>query len=223
MDFSPLEAVATAVGAVLTGIGVVAAWRIARRAEQINESTRRVASVTTLQDWRRDIREWASCVIDEMAVLEDQILTRSDARVRSPRLSALLDRGRLFFPNPDKDQHGLDKPAAYRGWRHAILDPIEATIGVAAGERGLGRYRTRYEAMLDMRRHFVSRVQGVVDPESQNAEIARLIRETSTSTDSTMGGLLPSDDEIPSGADALLHGTLSIPRSRPTSLPSNER
>lgn len=140
MDYAALEAIAAAIAAVLTGIGVYAAWRIARRADQINDSMRRVASVATLQDWRRDIREWAAQVIGEMSALESQVLASEDAIARSPRLSALLDCGRMFFPNRDKDKYGLDKPPAYRGWRHAVLDPIEATIGVAAREHGVGKY-----------------------------------------------------------------------------------
>ena len=49
------------------------------------------------------------------------------------RLSALIDRGRLFYRNVDQDKHGLMKFPARRGYRPEILDPVVAAYrGVLA-------------------------------------------------------------------------------------------
>ncbi len=206
MNYTALEAIATATGTIITLAGVYAAYRIARRADALNESTRDVARIATLQDWRRDVREWAAEVIDEMSQVEQAHAEASDRPVATYRLSALLDRGRHFFINERRDEHGVEKESAYRGWRHAALDPIEAAIGVASLTRGLGKHRTASDALQSMRRHFVSRLQDVLAVEEQTNQIAVLIRATSRSGDPTLGGLLPSPTSIPAGADGLLGG-----------------
>jgi len=40
------------------------------------------------------------------------------------RLSALADRGRLFFPNVEADGHGAEKEGAYQGKRPPVLDAL---------------------------------------------------------------------------------------------------
>src|SRR5438105_131840 len=40
------------------------------------------------------------------------------------KLSATIDKGRLYFPNLAHDSFGVDKEPAYRGHRQAILDRL---------------------------------------------------------------------------------------------------
>ena len=185
-------------------IGVVAAWQVARRAHQVSEATRQVSVFATLLEWRRELRNWAAEVIDEIGLIQSQVADAGDLAIPIARLSALLERGRHFFPNQDRDKYGLEKIEAYRGWRHAVLDPIAAAIRVASLHSGPGKYSSRAEAIEDMRRHFVSRTQGVLGVDDHIMQIAGLIRQSARSADPTLGGLLPAPDRIPNGAEAML-------------------
>src|SRR5262245_37285784 len=84
-------------------------------------------------------------------------------------ISCSIDRGRMFFPNRDHDRIGLDKEAAFRGSRHAVLDrlvwvyellaQVTFRMPVDAEER-----RQIREQSIAHKRHFISEVQSEVDP-----------------------------------------------------------
>jgi hypothetical protein len=124
------------------------------------------------------------------------------------RLSSLVDRGRFFLPNQSVSEFGVEKPSAYRGWRHAALDPLVAAERVLSGELGSGRFATREKALIEMRREFVSAIQRILAPGIHNREIARMIHEANEhrADDRTLGGLLPDEKPLPTGAERLLFG-----------------
>jgi len=82
-------------------------------------------------------------------------------------LSALIDEGRLYFPNIQNTPHGLDKQEAYKGYRQPILDHlVEAydfigKIQRKAGVRSTEQVASRFNSI---RRAFVSETQLAVDP-----------------------------------------------------------
>jgi hypothetical protein len=191
-------------------------------------SQQRLATLSTAADWLRDLREWASEAIDVLAEASytcghgDRTSEDCAERLRSCRyrLSALVDRGRFFVPNQSVGEFGGEKPSAYRGWRHAALDPLVAAERVLSGEVEFGRFATREKALIEMRRQFVSAIQRILAPDVHNREIARMIHEGNAhrTADATLGGLLPDEKSVPTGAERLLVGDPRMqgsPSSRP--------
>lgn len=185
----------------------------AERAKEFAASERRHASFNTVAEWRRDLRDWAAETID---VLSEATYLCGDSDPPNPetlarmfscrhRLSSMIDRGRFFLPNIRKDEHGVDKPYAYRGLRHSGLDPLVAAERVLSTNT-TGRFTDRRHALVAMKREFVSAIQKILDPERHNQEVARMIREGHevASDDRELGGLLPDAQTIPMGAEAML-------------------
>lgn len=189
---------------IITGVigaaaGALGVW-VARRQYTLGVTE-------TAAAWFGDLREWASQAIDTLA--EASYSSRhhhSDVLRRcTHRLSALVDRGRLFFPNQPGAGIGEDDPPAYRGYRHAALDPLVAALHVLDGD--IGRFDTAEAALVEMRREFVSGIQAILEPGSFNRKVAELLRVAAhRSGDMSLGGLLPQPDKHPGGAKALLQG-----------------
>jgi hypothetical protein len=90
---------------------------------------------------RADVLAWANEVIRTLQSLllicvldEDEV----DAATRKTMLtqiifdtSVLVERGRLFFRNEVRDDHGQNKELAYRGYRPTILDQIVVAHQIA--------------------------------------------------------------------------------------------
>jgi hypothetical protein len=205
------------VSAVAAVAAAVVSWLAAKQSERSSRGQQRLATHSVASDWLKDLREWASEAID---VLSEASYTcaygddtdqdcADDLRRCQHRLSALIDRGRFFVPNQSVSEFGLEKPTAYRGWRHATLDPLVAAERVVSGKVASGRFETRQAALIQMRREFVSAIQRILAPDLHNKEIARMIREGNEhrAADRTLGGLLPDDQAMPTGAERLLFGS----------------
>lgn len=185
-----------------------------QRAEAQAEAERRHATFDTVAEWRRDLREWASEAID---VLSEASYLCADSHGKEAifacrhRLSSLIDRGRFFLPNMLRDQHGTDKPYAYRGLRHSGLDPLVAAERVLSTGT-TGAFDDQKHAIIAMKREFVSSIQQILDPDAYNLELTRMISDAdrAVAKDRKAGGLLAEGQELPRGADALLMN----PRSR---------
>ncbi len=83
------------------------------------------------------------------------------------RLSALIDQGRMYFPNQAPESQGADKPAAYQGFRQRILSVLVRAydeISKAPSARGANDARMRMERLMVLRRLFVSEAQIAIDP-----------------------------------------------------------
>ena len=83
------------------------------------------------------------------------------------RLSALIDEGRLYFPNETPARQGVEKPEAYRGFRQRILSVLIRAydeLTKASGARGNGDRSVRRGMLIDLRRQFVSEAQVAIDP-----------------------------------------------------------
>ena len=189
MEFSA-EIIAAVFGVAIGIIGIYTAWRERRVSEQNN----RIAAAATVTAWFAELRLWASDGVDVLAEASYSGTTLKDeAHVRylKHRLSAVIDRGRFFFPNlPYIEGNQATKPAAYRGSRHAALDPLVAAISIL--ESNLGRYETQEEGLKEMQREFVSRVQQILNPHGSNQRIEALVsasREVKGG-DKSLGGLL---------------------------------
>lgn len=205
--------VAGAAGALAAVVGVLVAYVGGRRAERIAVGSSQIAAHQTIADWQRDLREWASEAVGVLSrasyacALEDEggHLSTTELWISRHELSALIDRGRFFLPNLPAPI-GEGNPVAYRGWRHAALDPLVAAERVLGGAAGSGVYNDREAALVAMRREFVSSIQSILAPDRHNAWLAELLSQTGTAraSDPTLGGLLPTDADVPTGADRLL-------------------
>ena len=124
-----------------------------------------------------EVFEWARACIAVLAGIEQRLqfniqhgtapLAREEFLDQRARLSALIDEGRLYFPNIPSKTHGRDKEAAFRGHRQAILDAlVEAYDGlkVAVEPRSNDPAMSLPEQYNKLRRHFVSETQKHVDP-----------------------------------------------------------
>lgn len=212
MDPVSIGVFAAIAGSVATGVGVALAWYLGRQADKSAKAQYKVAALSEASQWLRDFREWASEAVDVLSEAAYSGQETGTGTIHAPddahcshRLGALIDRGRFFLPNIDNQQYGNEKPVAFRGLRHPVLDPLVAAERVVAHKSGLGGYASRSEAVVAMQRLFVSAVQEILGPRQHNREIARIIRDVvGRDDDPTLGGLLPPLGSIPVGAHELL-------------------
>lgn len=204
--------VISAVAAMAAAVIAVIEARSSHKAFRAQSELETHGAVT---EWLRELRSWADEAIHALADASyacrahdrrDHDCTEELRRCQS-RLSAIVDRGRFFLPNHKEDGIGAHKPSAYRGWRHAGLDPLVAAERVVSGEVGSGAFTSREEALIAMRREFVSGIQRILAPDAYNMTIADLVARSRKLhiDDKSLGGLLPSGEIPPSGADRLLY------------------
>ncbi len=129
--------------------------------------------------------DWGGQAIDTLARAAMLARTRhmhaNDAGFEAGRtsslmaLTALIDRGRMFFPNLDPDRKGAEKETAYRGIRPPILDVLVWAYSEVEALR-----RTSDEAdnsaadfIDDCRRLLVSELQAHLDPRRLDQVIGR--------------------------------------------------
>ena len=91
------------------------------------------------------------------------------------KLSSLVDRGRLFFPNIDPASKGAEKEGAYRGHRPPILDAVMyAFYEVQSISRNEGPSpQDSANFIFDCRRLLVSELQAHLDPRRQDEIVER--------------------------------------------------
>ncbi|MEO0465291.1 MAG: hypothetical protein AAF216_02015 [Pseudomonadota bacterium] len=125
---------------------------------------------------------WGSEAIDAMSAASALALSRqssvadlqTDKLKLASQLSALADRGRLFFPNLDPHGDSTNKESAYRGARPPILDML---IFACHETRRIGEDGVSGEDsagfITECRRQFVSELQAHLDPSHLDEVIER--------------------------------------------------
>lgn len=192
--------VVAAVGVAVTIAASVISYRLGRRSE------------FAVAEWMRELRAWAEKVIVELSEASYGLASgnagTSERNLHARNISALVEIGRFYLPNQQPDQHGSDKPPAYRGFRHAALDPLVAAVRVL--QDGAGESVDDSLVVWELRREFVSILFNILGPEHHNHLIGKMIRESHSSrrNDPTVGGLLPDGNDIPPGASRVLHSTI---------------
>jgi hypothetical protein len=165
-------------------VALVSFWlsaRAVRRQEAMQFESLRADHDGRLIDWAD---EAIAAIADSQRHCRDMkngLMTEGDA-VRNAselrtRLSALLDRGRLFFPNqPDSAGEDADasSEAAYIGQSHAAID---ALYGVYRIISDLGRVSPltsgeAVNAVVAQRRRFVSEIFRSIDPRRRQAALS---------------------------------------------------
>ncbi len=132
-----------------------------------------------------DIIRWADEVIALLAAAQEMVAEKGvsfgDAEFPSRRssvraqLSALIDRGRLFFPNRKDGDYGKDKEAGYQGRRHPALDVlVDAYSHINDSGASPGPDRDAIAALTAVRRKFMAEVFQAVDPVRRGEKVKEL-------------------------------------------------
>jgi len=128
-------------------------------------------SIERLADTQKLCRDRRDGLIDEDEFLQ----RRSELRAR---LSASLDRGRLFFPNAPATEEDPAKAAAFQGKRQPALDAIFGAYRTLSdiGRDGGPDPTAALNAVVEHRRAFVSEVFLHVDPRRRKDVLRQLER-----------------------------------------------
>lgn len=166
--------------AAIAFLSFVFNWLVVSRQTELQAETLKA-------EMDRDVLAWAHEAID--ALSEGVWLARAHAGSQnraalvepisklSWRLSALADRGRMFFPNLAPAEHGLDKPGAFQGYRPPVLDAV--LFGLYQVEQLTPTNPSSEQAMKfiqDCRRLMVSEVQYAIDPRRKGRMLKRMMR-----------------------------------------------
>lgn len=88
----------------------------------------------------------------------------------------MIDRGRWFFPNIKSDDYGKDKPSAFQGYRHEVLDSLVAAYKLVQQLDYLSKSKDRrlHDAIVEQKKIFVSHIQQVLDPQISQREFDKI-------------------------------------------------
>jgi hypothetical protein len=127
-----------------------------------------------------DIIKWSNRAVDhlcsaEMILRQEYHVFTAESEYEKARLglmrdlSSCVDQGRLFFPNLKIDKHGQDRPGAYQGYRHPVLDCLVATYNVLENNDVRREDAAAFEAdrknVTDFKKLFISRLDSELDPQ----------------------------------------------------------
>jgi|694.fasta_scaffold79544_2 hypothetical protein len=132
-----------------------------------------------------DIIRWSDEVIARLAeaqeLLAEKGISFNDADFRPRRsamraeLSALIDRGRLFFPNRADPLHGQEKEAGFQGYRQPILDALVASYDLLSGAGSApGPDAAACQGLRTHSRAFISELYKAVDPIRRGEKVKEL-------------------------------------------------
>jgi len=123
-------------------------------------------------DYSKQIMEWYSETIEVLILLKFK--TKKDDDEKSftellSKLSALIERGRFFFPNVDKeDGFGEEKPIAYKGYRNLTLDFLVAAFNLYNNPTSR---KNNLDQAEQLNRHFTSIIFEVIRPKENLKQI----------------------------------------------------
>ncbi len=164
--------------AVLAISSFVLNLRLVARQERRNATSLKLAYDSNVIDWADEILHVLS---DAHEMLIEKGVSYADAEfpprrsdVRS-RLSALIDRGRVFFPNRTDTDHGADKDMGFQGHRQEILNTlVRGYVAIDNSGAGPGPDRASADALMGERRKFVAEVFKAVDPVRRGRKIEEI-------------------------------------------------
>jgi hypothetical protein len=161
---------------IIAAAGFVVALVTAILATFLSVITYRLSFRMARNDLLFEVRAWGDEVVDLLSrafLLCELNPAKSPAEFFEIRheliheSSALLDRGRFFFPNVYKEQFGTNKPEAFRGIRPQILDLMklvyELTRSIDYSAEGTNINGELRKAFIEVKRYFISIIQRAVD------------------------------------------------------------
>jgi hypothetical protein len=174
-------AVGQLVAAFLALIALIVSVRTSRAQQQLTQDLAKEQGQLMFEQVRMqrdsDILRWTHDCVEVLAQCEaffesvtpatQTAESQDQLRALRHRLSALIDCGRMFFPNHQPDKKGADNPAAYQGFRQRILSRLVAAHNVVSKFDRLKSDEHRLERLSRLnalRRMFVSEAQLAIDP-----------------------------------------------------------
>ena len=163
MDFDALELIVSITLPILGGI-----WGIIT-------STRKYELTTQL---RMELLSWytetSRIMIDVIHYISSGLFYENsfvqEKTALLSKLSAQIEIGRFYFPNVlNKNGYGNEKPLAYCGNRHAILEFVYKFYTVASKSHNV----TDNKILWDLEREYTSAVFFVIDPRDRNKKHKR--------------------------------------------------
>lgn len=198
-----LIALAVAVASFLTGYY----WHIRKHQHELGQS---------VEGWTETVRNWAVASIEVMTRIHHEFNTKDHekavnaARSLALELQCLIDQGRLYFPNENRDVYGHRKQLSRQGYRSAILDTLVATQKVATGTKipfdwndDKGRYGSNKEskAIKLYINAFISMIEVVLRTRETNLRLIKNLRQSgrNNEADRVERLLIPSNKNPPPG------------------------
>lgn len=143
-------------------------------------------------NYRNEILSWYSKVIDKMILLchiaNISDYNEIDKTKALASLSALIEKGRFFYPNVDTgDGYGKDKPLAYRGYRSIPLEFLVYFYEVAKKKDSIKYLNHLYF----LERNFTSYIFDNLDPIEHNKKSCKIVNikhDNSKNIDSFLRG-----------------------------------
>lgn len=173
-----MQTMMSAGSAVLALASAFFSWRASRRAEKR-------ANVSLKLAYDSDVIRWSDEVIVTLSKAHEMLCEkglsypdqefgarRSEVRAQ---LSALIDRGRMFFPNLRDTSHGAHKELGFQGHRQQALNElVNAYELLHASGAGAGPDLVACEELAKRRRGFIAEVFKAVDPERRGMTLKEL-------------------------------------------------
>ena len=134
---------------------------------------RRHAVFAIENEYAKELLEWHEEVVGTLLELRisDQNKRPGEYECALSRLSALIEQGRVYFPNIDRgDGFGKDKPPAYRGYRNLALDLLVGSFNIYS--ESLTPELEKHVEILQ--RHFTSIVFEILRPQERLERIRTL-------------------------------------------------
>ena len=177
-------------GQVFTTLSAIVAISSALSARAETRRQRQLQTEQLRQSIDASSLEWGHAAIDTLvkaaAFARTRHLQQNEGSFQGAKtnlmiaLSALVERGRLFFPNLNEDMNGADKDGAYRGHRPPILDALMwSYYELEAMTRDSGPTGDNSAQFFDdCRRVMVSELQAHLDPRRLNQMLGRYDNQT---------------------------------------------
>lgn len=131
------------------------------------------AKYTISNDYIRELLDWHNRVIDVLMRFRHIRRARDslDFQQDLACLSSLIEQGRFYFPNLVQNNYGLDKPAAYRGYRNLSLDFLVEFYEIVNQP---SHDESDHDLLVVLQRYFTSIVFQIVRPKDRLNKIKQL-------------------------------------------------
>lgn len=172
-----IETYSQAAAALLSLTALIISFWVAFRQQRLSRWQLRLHREDHVIDWARKILVLLASVEEKIAIQSNNasalptLFSELEFIEYRSRLSALIDEGRLYFPNIQDSVKGRDKDKAYQGHRQPILDTLVDfydTLKLVMQNPATTEQSTHVASLNKLRRQFISEVQTKIDPRSFN-------------------------------------------------------